>query len=275
LIPAQIASNVYAAGGLLAFMSVVDTLAYAVRTSGVKVKRLAISLAFFNILTSLARTSNLLQAPALGNIVDKVNKGLCSPEDMLSGFRVVLGFVAIGVVVGALLTPTFIRVACRGVAVLEAKGTLPRTILHGLRRIWRLPHYLHFPSLAVVRRYLDPSRIPLSFLVFNVFVTCFYTIGVMSTLLAATLVPELAVTCIQMSGIVNGMATMLLLFIVDPPGAVLIDQCIHGKRPASDSVTMNIFLILTRLCGVLLALVLLPFMARYVLWAAHLVDKVL
>ena len=50
MLPLDILKPVLIAGTLLAVMSVVDTLTYGVRTAGVITKRLAISLALFNIL---------------------------------------------------------------------------------------------------------------------------------------------------------------------------------------------------------------------------------
>jgi hypothetical protein len=66
---------------------------------------------------------------------------------------------------------------------------------------------------------------------------------------------------------------MLLLLIVDPPSAIVVDNCINGKRPVSHAKTLNVTLIITRLMGTLLALVVLPWMAQYVLMAAHFVDR--
>jgi hypothetical protein len=111
-------------------------------------------------------------------------------------------------------------------------------------------------------------------LLFNVFVTCFYSIGVMATVLAASIDHSVAGTAILLSGIVNGIATMLLFIVVDPPGAVIVEQCIEGKRPVSHAKTLNLSLVITRLLGTLLALVLLPWMAQYVLVSAHWVDRV-
>jgi len=95
----------------------------------------------------------------------------------------------------------------------------------------------------------------------------------MSTLLAASWNHSLASTCTMLSGIVNGIATMLLFIIVDPPSAIVIDQCIHGKRPISDAKVLNLYLVLTRFTGVCIGLLLLPWMGRYVLavagWVNH------
>ena len=123
---------VLVAGCFLGVMSIVDTLAYGVRTAGVLTKRLAISLSLFNILMIFSRLSNMFQAPIIGNFPDKVNKGAYTAADVLTGLRIDLLFVVGGVIIGALITRTMIQVTQRGINVMEAKGSLPPTFLHGL-----------------------------------------------------------------------------------------------------------------------------------------------
>jgi hypothetical protein len=94
----------------------------------------------------------------------------------------------------------------------------------------------------------------------------------MSTILAASLDHSLASTTTNLSGIVNGIATILLFTMVDPPAAVVIDQCIASKRPDVHAKTMNVYLVATRLAGCLLAIALLPSMSLYVMAAARWVD---
>lgn len=265
---------VVVAGIFLGIMSIVDTLAYGVRTAGVLTKRLAIALSLFNILVIFSRLSNMIQAPILGNFPDKVFKGFYTPDQVLLALRYDLLFVVGGVLVGAAVTPSFIRVTSRGIDVLNQKGSFMPTLLHGIRKIWRLPNYFRVPSIGMLHHNLDFRQIPIGFLLFNVFVTCFYSIGVMSTILAASWDHSLAVTMTTLSGIVNGIASLLLFTIVDPPAAVVVDQCISGQRPEGHAKIMNIYLVLTRLIGCLLALAMLPPMAHYVKGAAYWIDDV-
>jgi hypothetical protein len=267
-------AQVAVAGAFLALMSVVDTLAYSVRTAGVITKRLAISLSLFNSLVIFSRLSNMAQAPVLGNLPDKVAQGVYSPQDVLLGLRIDLLFVVAGVLIGAALTPSFISLARRGIDVMERKGRLPQTVLHGVRRPAMLRFYLRMPRLSSIGRYASLESIPRDILVWNVFVTCFYSIGVMATLFAASIDHDVAGTAIMLSGIVNGIATMLLFILVDPPAAVVIDQCISGKRPIADAKTLNLWLIITRLAGCVLAILLLPWLGYYVLSVAHWVNAI-
>lgn len=272
MLPPDMIKPVILAGVLLGLMSIVDTLSYGVRTAGVVARRLAMSLALFNILVIISRTSNMFSAPILGNFPDKVDRGAYSAANVQTALRIDLLFIVAGVLIGALMTPTVIRVFRRGIEVLDEKGSLPPTVWYGLRRLWRLRTYLAVPRWAHLKAYTNFRALPTGFLLFNVFVTCFYSIGVISTVLAASWDHSVAGTTMTLSGIVNGIATILLFVIVDPPAAVVIDQSIAGKRPIEHAKTMNVCLIATRLVGCLLALPLLPLMARYVLVAAHWVD---
>jgi len=273
MLPPDILKPVLIAGTLLAVMSVVDTLSYSMRTAGVLTKRLAISLALFNILVIFSRLSNMFSAPVLGNLPDKVEQGIYLESDVLAGLRFALLFVIGGVIVGALITPGVVRIFSRAIEVMERLGSLPPTVGYMLRRVHHFPRYFILPRLRHILNNLDFRGLPLGFLVFNIFVTCFYSIGVLSTVLAASWNHDVSGTAILLSGIVNGIATLLLFLIVDPPAAVVIDSCISGSRPVSQAKAMNLYLVLTRLVGCLLALVLLPPMGRYVLTAAEWVDN--
>lgn len=261
------------AGCLLGTMSIVDTLAYGVRTSGVLTRKLAISLSLFNILVIISRFSNMFSAPILGNFPDKVYQGAYSVGHVKAALQLDLLFVIGGVVVGGLLMPTLIQVFKRGIQVLEEVGTLPKTVVYGLKHLGEFPRHFCVPRLRHLLDYSNFRVLPYQFLLYNIFVTCFYSIGVMSTVLAASVDHSVAGTAILLSGIVNGIATMTLFIIVDPPAAVVVENCISGKRPVAHAKIMNVALTGTRLIGCVLALILLPWMAAYVLTAAHWVDK--
>jgi hypothetical protein len=263
-----------AAGVLLCIMSIVETLGYSVRTAGVMVLRLATSLSLFNAVVVISRLSNMFQAPIMGNFSDSVNRGDYTSENVLLALRVDLAFIVLGVIIGGLLTPSFISIFKRGINVMGERGTLPRTIAYGMSRIVRIPRYLRAPHISSMRANLATGTIPRSILFWNIFITCFYSIGVMSTVLAASYNHELAATCVLLSGVVNGIATMLLFIIVDPPASLIVDDCIAGKRPKSDAVRLNFHMIASRLLGCMLGIVMLPLMARYVEAVAKLYDMV-
>jgi hypothetical protein len=66
------------------------------------------------------------------------------------------------------------------------------------------------------------------------------------------LIPQFRLTASQLSGIINGIATILLAVVVDPKSAVITDQVLQGKRKKSDVNSMVIYLVGGKILGTLL-----------------------
>lgn len=52
----------------------IETLAYAVRLSGARVKLLASALSLFNVMVMVSRLANMMQQPFTGSLIDKAPK---------------------------------------------------------------------------------------------------------------------------------------------------------------------------------------------------------
>ncbi|GEN52230.1 hypothetical protein HFA01_04920 [Halobacillus faecis] len=82
----------------------------------------------------------------------------------------------------------------------------------------------------------------------------------------ALLVPERASTAIMASGLINGIATILLVIFVDPKISVMADDVINKKGNYSKLKNVSLMMITSRLFGTLLAqLVFIPG-AKYIAW---------
>jgi len=135
---------------------------------------------------------------------------------------------------------------------------------------WDLRKDFRFPSWQEFRLHIrQVRRLPWDLLVWHILVIGFYTVGVLSTIYAAVLEPNMRATVTNLSGVVNGIATLLLFIVVDPPAAMITDHCIQEKRPPEDVKTLNTFLILTRFTGTLFAQFLLVPMSHWVLLVAR------
>lgn len=266
---------------LIGFMAMIDTLALSIRTSGALTKRLAIALALFNLIIVFSRLSNLIQAPIVGNMADKT----AVPDPVLRDalisamewkLHIIIFATTLGTALGALLTPTFVRIFKRMIEVFEEVKTLPRMVLYIMhpKRWLCIPKYFAPPFTGRTLGYVKGfGKIPMDFVFFQVLVTAFYTVGVLSTILAAALHPELRATSVTLSGIVNGIATVLLFILVDPPAAMITDQCINGRRPISDIKVMNTYLVIARFMGTIIAQFILFAMAGLVVLASEFVNK--
>jgi hypothetical protein len=258
---------------LLVLMSIIDTLALSIRVAGVITHRLAIALSLFNILMIFSRMSNMIQAPFVGSMVDgavAANPAGGAALAVEPKFRVLILAYTFGAMIGAFFTPTFQRIFESVILDFEQRKSM-------IRAAFKVCNPLNFfrltlPGKRHFDKYHDWRSIPKAFLFWNLFVTTFYTIGVLSSLLSGAMYPELRATAATLSGLVNGIATVLLFWLVDPTAALITDQCINDVRPKHDIKVMNFYLIWTKIFGTLLAQLFFVPMAKYVGWAAHVVK---
>lgn len=237
---------------LTGIIHLAETAASSLRVAGVRTKQIATSLAFVNATLLVTRTSNMLQAPFLGGMVDHaILTG--NPASLIHNFRLVIFAAFIGNSIGAILTPFFVAVFTKAIFRFEMVGSVPRLIVSAFRprnamaifRRFRLPGKESWMNLSL-------KNMPKGFLWMNLGVVSIYAIGVLSSLYAGALLPEFRITASQLSAIVNGIATILLVTLVDPTCAFITDQAIRGKRKESDVRAMVFYIILGRVVGTLI-----------------------
>ncbi|WP_345788077.1 lipid II flippase Amj family protein [Desulfotomaculum copahuensis] len=263
---------------LTAIIHLTDTLVYAVRLSGVTTRRLATAFSLFQIIALLASTANLVQAPLLSSVVESsINQGmekaattgrqlLESPfyQQQLNqlGFdiRLIILAATLGTIAGVIFTPAFNYVFTRVILLFEEAGSVPRLVLVVLspRRLGRAlrKRPLHVTAFSNAVKTGRQRSIPLSFLTANTAVIGIWTTGVLSALYAGALLPDYRSTASLLSGVVNGLATILSAMIVDPTAAMITDQAIRGQRGPGDVRQMVYYLCLTRILGTILAQIL-------------------
>src|SRR5690606_25009093 len=120
------------------------------------------------------------------------------------------------------------------------------------------------------------KNIPKTFLYLNALLVSIYAVGVLASLMAGAFLPDLRTTAVQLSGVVNGMATILLTLFVDPTGSLLTDQAVHGKRPLQDVKAAIAGLVISRLIGTLiLAQILFLPATQYIMKITEMVSKLI
>jgi hypothetical protein len=250
---------------------VTESLAYCMRLAGVKTKKIAIALSFVTSTLLVSRLSNMFQAPLLGSMVDKTTKiGTDAALYALEmDFRVVIFAAFLGSAAGAFLGPTVVNFFSAAITHFQKNGSVPRVVVFALkpRNIVKMFRSFRLPTLSMLSD-ISLKNIPKQFLIINVCVTSIYTIGVLCSLLAGAYLPELRSTASQLSGIVNGLATIMFTLFVDPSGARITDGAVNGERPVSDVKSVVFFLQMGRIFGTLILSQLLfkPF-AIYIMWA--------
>jgi hypothetical protein len=257
---------------------ITESLAYSMRLAGLRTKQIAISMSFVTTTLLVSRLSNMFQAPLLGAMVDAsvvMENSSAMVHQLGFYFRIIIFAGFLGSLAGAFLTPTAVTLFQGAIKRFLVHGSLPRVAVSAFQpknfinivKSFRLPKISYFTSLSL-------KGIPRTFLILNIVVTSVYTIGVLCSLLAGAYLPELRSTAIQLSGIVNGLATILLTIFVDPSGARITDQAVHNTRPEKDVRSVVAFLLIGRLIGTLIItqIIFMP-CTRYIMFITRLIGK--
>ncbi|MCZ8523660.1 MULTISPECIES: lipid II flippase Amj family protein [Paenibacillus] len=242
-----------------------ETSSYAIRLAGIRSRKLAVALSLTGMVLLVARTSNLFQSKYVGALVDEAKAG--QGADLGMQLHLILGGAALGTLASILLFPTLAFLSMRLVARLEAVGSIPALMRESVSvdKLKMVRHYARLPRLQMLSR-LRIGGIPKRLLLLNTLITGIYTVGVLSAMYAAFLVPQSATEAVGSSGIINGVATILLTLFVDPRVALLTDRVMGGKTSEAEMQRMFGLLMISRLAGTLLAHLLLWPGAQFVVW---------
>lgn len=258
------------AGILTMVIHMIDTFSYAVRVAGVRVGRLALALSLFNILVLVSRTSNTIQAPLVAKFVDygRASGNIGWVEDV---FRWVIGFASLGTLFGILLLPSFVAVFVKAIPKLEVAGSVPHLLVRTLsiHAIHRVRREMRRPRLSMLHRF-RVADVPKRLVFLQMAITGIYTVGVLSATYAALLAPEHATQAAMSSGLINGIATIMLTLFVDPKVSLMTDQAMQRKKPLASVTTVSGVLVLSKLAGTLLAQLLFLPAAQLIAWAVSL-----
>lgn len=241
---------------LLTFViHLIDTFSYSVRLNSVKSGQFALSFSLFNLFVLVSRTANMFQAPLIGGII---GVSISSGIDPITDIRQVILASTLGTLVGIILIPTFLRIFEVAVKRLETTGSVPLLVVEALQvnNVKRMFKSATRPHKNMVAR-LRYREIPKRLLIINSLVTGIYTVGVLAANYSALLVAEQhRLAAAGSSGMINGLATILLTVFIDPKSAVITDQALRGDRPYGDVKALVILLIASKLIGTMLGQVL-------------------
>lgn len=244
----------------------IETLAYAVRLSGARVKMIASALSLFNIMVMVSRLANMMQQPFTGSLIDTAPSN--AQEFVATQFRFLIGASTVGTIFGILLLPTFIALFSRAIIYLsEERGSVPSLFkrIFSLQYIRRGLTHFSLPKFSYLRN-TKIKDIPIRLFLVNMIITAIYTIGVLSALYAALLAPERASTAIMASGLINGMATILLVIFVDPKVSVVADDVVNQRGSYQTLKNISLMMVTSRLLGTLLAQLFFIPGAKYIAW---------
>ncbi|QAA33979.1 lipid II flippase Amj family protein [Clostridium manihotivorum] len=238
----------------------IDTLSYSVRLNSVKSGNFALSTSLFNIIVLVSRTANTFQGPLIGSLIDS---SISHKYDPLMQVRGIIFAASGGTLMAIVLIPTFLKLFGVAMAKLEVSGSIPSLVVQSLSvsNIKRIAKNTIKPKKSMLDN-LRYKNIPKRLLLLNAFITGIYTIGVLSSNYAVIYLPQKAATIAQSSGLINGIATIMLTLFIDPKSAVITDEAYRGKREYGDVKALVIMLIGTKLIGTLLGQLFLVPSAR-------------
>ncbi|MBN1757351.1 MAG: lipid II flippase Amj family protein [Chitinispirillaceae bacterium] len=243
---------------LLTFIiHLIGTLSYAARMAGVRMRRIAVSFSLFNILVLFSRIANTFQQPLLAKRIETaVAAGI---QDIPTiDFRLILIASTVATIAGTLLIPTFQRAFGKLISRFSIDRSLYRVLLYSFTKtgIRQLKDTISIPRTATIQpKQLPPGILPI--LLVNIAGTGIWTVGVLSSLYAAYLVPELRVTAGSLAAVVNGVATLLMFIVVDPYMSLLTDDVFDIKIGEPSFRSTIVLFAGSRLLGTLFAQLLL------------------
>src|SRR5215470_15145816 len=223
---------------LYMFATALQMFTNASRLAGVRTKHLATGLTLFNIFGTTGRFLALFYMPLIGRLADQTSKLPNAPAAYEQDLRVIMIGATVGTVLGGALVPWTTRLLERGIRSFEARGNLlralaqllkPRVFLSALRD-FRIPRF------SMLR--FSPANLPKQFLFWNIIVLGFWVAGPLAAYLAGVMERPFALTATSLSGLITGISTLTLTYIVDPTAALITDQTAQGKRPESDLKAM-------------------------------------
>jgi hypothetical protein len=236
----------------------IATLAYSVRIAETRTGKIAISLALFNILVLVSRTSNSFQAPLLAKRIE---------HNLLSGvtaqasadFRWLLLATSVATRIGALPIPTFQRLFGYAVADFSQYRSVPRLFQRGLSPIGF--DYLRRSACLPSKRNLYPVHhqggVSKRVVVLNFVATAVSTVGVFAALYAGYLNPDLRVTASNLSATVNGLATIFMAVFIDPSLSILTDDVAEGRVTEGVFRRSVVWMVGSHFAGTIMAQVIL------------------
>ena len=266
-----ITSKIIIIASFLLLITMIETLAYSTRISGVRVRLIATAISLFSTLVVVARLSTTIQQPLTAKLIadaPALNK-LSFIEEQ---YRILIGVTSIGVLVGIILFPTFIQIFSKAIIQLSHERGSVVTLflkffnLDGIKKIvscFRLPKFTYLKGITY-------RTIPKRLFVMNVIVSAIFTTGVLSSIYASILVPEdYSQAALMSSGIINGIATILLTVFIDPKASVLADRVMKKQVDYIYLKSYSLTMVSSKFFGTIVAQFLFLPAAYYVAWFAN------
>ncbi|MGJ7912435.1 lipid II flippase Amj family protein [Neobacillus sp. LXY-1] len=235
-------------------ISLIGTLAYSVRMVGVRTGKIAVSFAVFNILTLVSRMAVTFQVPLLTKYVEHHS----GSNDLLPIFNVIILVSCIATIVGAFLIPTFQRIFYKGVLHFSVDRSIPKLVIHSFSKAG-VNYIIDCVAIPVKENItgFNIRKLPIKIISFNLIAVALLTVGALAPIYAGSIAPDLRATCVTLSSIINGIATILMAIFIDPQLSVMTDDVIEGNCTEEDFRTVVIGMVGSKTLGTFASLLLI------------------
>lgn len=234
------------------FIYFLSSFAGSLRFAGIKNKLITTSFSLSNIVYLVVRLSNLIQTPFLGSMVDIAYK-----EKDIDGLAIKLHLIilasTLGSICGIIFFTTGEKIFSKWIEIFDKKKNIISTFIYSLNL---KTIYFLFSCLSLPKFYLDKDllrKVPSMVFWSSCIVGAFWTTGVLSAIYASVIVPEFARTATILSGIVNGVATILYSIFLDPIIANITDKVYNEQEKIEYLYNVIWVSIIASILGTLLA----------------------
>lgn len=243
---------------IMTFMiTFIGTLAYSVRIVGVRTGKIAITFSLFNVLVLFSRLANTVYMPLLTKQAEH-QAVLGTGEKILGVFYWILLFGVVATILGMLAIPTFQRVFTIMVNRFSYDRSVPKVIMHGFTKsgVRQFANCMTIPKTETLKRF-SLKELPIRVLLMNTMAVAILAVATIAPIYAGQLEPDYRATCLTLSGIINGLATIILYVFVDPQLSVKTDDVIEGKITESEFRRLVVGMVGSKVVGAVVALLLL------------------
>ncbi len=235
-------------------ISLLGTLAYSVRLVGVRTGKIAITYSVFSVLTLISRTAITFQSPLLVKLVEKKpDTGKVTPI-----FIIIIVISGVATVTGAFLIPTFQRILYRGVLRFSIDRSIPKLLIHSFSKtgINYMRECIAIPVKDNITK-INYKKLPVKIILYNLVTVSLLTVGSLAPIYAGSIAPDLRATCLTLSSVINGVATILSAMFIDPQLSIMTDEVIDGKCTEQDFRTCVVAMVGSKSIGTFASLFLL------------------
>lgn len=267
-----ITSKVIIISILLLVITMIETLAYSTRISGTRVKLIATAISLFSTMVIVSRFSTMFQQPLTAKLIAEVPKGADKLTFIAAQYRILIGVTSMGVLIGILLFPTFINIFSRAIVQLaNERGSVlalfsklfKKNNLNKLLKCLKLPRLSYFKGITL-------NTVPKRLFVLNVIISAIFTTGVISSIYASMLVPaKVSQAALMSSGVINGIATIILTLFIDPKASVLADRVMKKQTDYIYLKSYSLTMVSSKFIGTIVAQIIFLPAAYYVAWFAE------